>query len=160
MTRSQKELLGSLVKNHWDKLAQHAYRKTGDRELSADLTQEVMLVACAKIQSLEKHRYPVAWCYTTLNNLVMREYKKAYHATEVLAPEIYPTVRPADELTLDECLPADLTPTERKLIILRVEEGLSTAQIAERMDLSNTACRKQISRAYEKCRKLFEKENN
>lgn len=159
MTRSQKELIGSLVKNHWDKLAQHAYRKTGDRELSADLTQEVMLVACAKIQSLEKHRYPVAWCYTTLNNLVMREYKKAYHANEVLVPEIYPTIRPADELTLDECLPADLTPTERKLIILRVEEGLSTAQIAERMGLSNTACRKQISRAYEKCRKLFEKEN-
>ena len=71
MTRSQKELIGSLVKNHWDKLAQHAYRKTGDRELSKDLAQEVMLVACAKVHVLEKHHHPVAWCYTTLNNLVM-----------------------------------------------------------------------------------------
>ena len=157
MTRSQKELIGSLVKNHWDKLAQHAYRKTGDRELSKDLVQEVMLVACAKVQVLEKHHHPVAWCYTTLNNLVMREYKKSYHANEVLTPEIYPTVRPVDELTLDECLPADLTQAERELIILRVEEDLSTAQIAERIGLSNTACRKQISRAYEKCRRLFEK---
>lgn len=158
MTRSQKELIGSLVKNHWDKLAQYAYRKTGDIELSKDLVQEVMLVACAKVQVLENHHCPIAWCYTTLNHLIMRECKKAYHANEVLTPEVYPAVRQVGELTLDDCLPADLMPAERELIILRVEEGFSTAQIAEQKGLSNSACRKQISRAYEKCRKLFEKE--
>lgn len=158
MTRAQKELIGFLVKDHWDRLVQYAYRKTGDRELAKDLAQEVMLVACAKAQILEKHPYPEAWCYTTLHNLIMRECKKAYHANEALTAEIYPSICPADEFTLDECLPINLAPTERELIVLRLKYGLSVTQIAEQKGLSYAACRKQISRAYEKCRKLLEKE--
>lgn len=159
MTRSQKELIGSLVIAHWDKLAQLAYRKTGDVELSKDLAQEVILTACVKIRELEKHPLPLAWCYSTLNNLIMREHKKAYRANEIVTDEIYPLIQPVNELSLDDCLPDNLSPAERELIILRMEEGLSTAQIAQMKGISNVACRKQLSRAYEKCRKFFKKEN-
>lgn len=158
MTRSQKDLIGSIVTKHWDKLVQLAYRKTGDTELSKDLAQEVILTACVKIETLEKHPLPLAWCYSTLNNLIMRAYEAAYRTNEIITDEIYPKISSVDELTLEDCLPNTLSPAERELIILRVGKGLSTAEIAQIKGISNTAIRKQISRAYEKCRKLLKKE--
>lgn len=87
MTRSQKDLIGSIVTKHWDKLVQLAYRKTGDTELSKDLAQEVILTACVKIETLEKHPLPLAWCYSTLNNLIMRAYEAAYRTNEIITDE-------------------------------------------------------------------------
>ena len=126
MTRSQKDLIGSIVTKHWDKLVQLAYRKTGDTELSKDLVQEVILTACVKIETLEKHPLPLAWCYSTLNNLIMRAYEAAYRTNEIITDEIYPEIPSVDELTLEDfdegcVLLDDYTPQISQTVIPRAD---------------------------------------
>ena len=58
-------------------------------------------------------------------------------------------------LPLTELLPAGLKPEERELLILRFERQLSYKEISDLLYISETACRKRLSRALARCKRLL-----
>lgn len=154
MTKEQNEFITSLVKEHGDRLTQMAFRYTGSADLAEDLVQETMLTACCKIDTLVNHENVKGWLRKTLWNLATREMSKAYHGEVFI--ELDSVVGSSGiDLPMDLYLPKELNNKEREIILLRIDKGLSYAEIAEEKGLTETACRQQLSRAIRKCRDLM-----
>ena len=91
MTKEQMKLINNLVEQHAGAMAQLTYRRIGDRELAQDLVQETFLTACCKPEAVYEHNKPVAWLYSTLQKLTMREMDRSYHSSEVPLPDEEPS---------------------------------------------------------------------
>ena len=61
------------------------------------------------------------------------------------------------ELPLEMYIPGTLSKIDREIILWRVKDGLSIKEISALRGISEAACRKQISRAFQRCRKELEK---
>ena len=55
-----------LMKKHSPAMAQLTYRRTGSRETTEDLIQEVYLLAYCKRSTLYTHDNPAGWLFMTL----------------------------------------------------------------------------------------------
>lgn len=135
-------------------MIQHVVRKTGDDEEAQDLVQETFLIACMKIHEVEQHSKPPAWLYSTLNNHISRTRR---HATLSLDQFREDTLMAEDAVALELMLPRELSPTARQIVLFRIRDKLSYAEIAEETGMTEAACRKQMSRAMALCKKIWEK---
>lgn len=159
MTREQSEFLDKLYFDHSDKMARLTYRRIGDHELAKELVQETFLTASCKIEKLLTHNNPAGWLYVTLLNLTMREMGKSYH-TEVPLNKVQLVGVEGIDLPMSECLPAGLKESDRELLLMRIDEEMSFAEIANIRGITEVACRQQVSRAMRRCKKLKLEENN
>lgn len=155
MTREQIDFLDALAEKEQSRLAQIAFRRIGDADLAKDMVQEVMLTACRKIDEVYHHQNPVGWLRKTLNHIIARELHRAYHAAEVPLIEEVPSRNNTTDLSMENYLPPGLTEQEQTLLLWRIREERTYAEIAELRGITLTACRKQMSRAVEKCRRLM-----
>lgn len=158
MTPAQKEYIGTLMRQHAPLMVQLTCRRIGDRRLAEELVQETFLTACQKADIVCAHEKPLAWLYQTLNYLTIKEMNKAYHARETASEEVEDFGAAGDPLSLGELLPRELTQEEQRILILRFEYRLSYREIAEALGVTEVACRKQVSRAIQKCRKYIKRE--
>lgn len=154
MTKEQNEFITKLVDEHGERLAQMAYRYTGDAHLAEDIVQETMLTACCKVDILTSHENVKGWLRKTLWNLATREMSKAYHGEISMEPDLVEGSSGID-LPMDLYLPKGLNDKEREIILLRIDKGLSYAELAEVKGMTESACRQQLSRAIRKCRELM-----
>lgn len=152
------EFIKTLMEKHSASMAQLTYRRTSDHQLSEDLVQETFLTACCKPDQLFNHPKPVAWLYDALNKLTMRELDKAYHTAEVSIEDENLAGQMEVTLPMEQYMPSDLSDSDRELILMRVDRGLSFAEIAEHYGILEVTCRKRMSRAMGKCRSLMEEE--
>ena len=90
----------------------------------------------------------------TLWNLATREMRKAYHTEVSMEPDLMVGSSGVD-LPMDLYLPKGLNDREREIILLRIDKGLSYAEIAEVKGMTESACRQQLSRAVRKCGELM-----
>lgn len=158
MTPAQKEYIGTLMRQHAPLMLQLTCRRIGDQQLAEELVQETFLTACQKADIVCVHEKPLAWLYQTLNYLTIKEMNKVYHSRET-ASENLAIYGDVDELLpFQELLPKELTPEEQRILSLRIEHRLSHRDIAEALGISEAACRKQVSRAIQKCRKYIKRE--
>lgn len=148
-------MITRLAQENGKRLAQLAYRLTGNADLAEDLVQEALLTACIKVDLLVSHENQRGWLSKTLWNLAVREMRKSYHSELPLMPE---HIGGEGDIALPmECyLPVGLEEKEREIILMRIDQGMSYAEIAEERGLSEEACRQQLSRAVRKCRALME----
>lgn len=154
--KMQTEFLSALIEKCAASMVQLTYRRVGSRELAEDLVQETFLTACCKSDQVCTHENPVAWLYNTLNKLTIREMSRAYRSSETALPEEDPVGEADIALPMGYFLPQGLSGKDRELILMRLEQGLSFAEIAERLGVLEPACRQQMSRAMRKCRTLME----
>lgn len=153
LTRNQLRFLSNLFHDNQKKMTQIAYRKVGNEQIAEELVQEVFLSACVKIDSFYKHPNPAGWLYVALNNLLMNELNKAYRNDTSLEGHAFLAAQEATH-PLEDSLPSGLKPKEKEIILLRFEQQRSYAEIADTLGLSQTACRKLLSRALQHCRRL------
>lgn len=154
MTKEQNDFIAGLVKKNGARLAQMAFRYTGDIHLAEDIVQETMLTACCKVDALVSHENVKGWLRKTLWLLSTREMSKAYHGEAFM--ELDSVVGSSGiDLPMDLYLPKELNDKEREIILLRIDKGLSYEQIADMKGITGSACRQQLSRAIRKCRKLM-----
>lgn len=158
MTSDQKEQIGRLMRQHAPLMVQLTYRRTGDPQLAEELVQETFLTACQKADVVCAHEKPLAWLYQTLHYLTLRELNKAQHSREEGCEELNDLMGTEDPVSLREVLPRGLTTEEQRILILRFEYRLSHKEIAEELGLTEAACRKQVSRAIQKCRRYIKRE--
>jgi RNA polymerase sigma factor (sigma-70 family) len=159
MERDRKKFYDDLYKDNHKKLKRYAYRITGNYELVPDLIQEAFLLLFVNIDHVIAHPTPVGWLYKTLKHICLKANKAAGANKEIpLIDAIDVSYNMLDaELgdSLLEILPAKLAEEDRKLLIWRYKERLSTAEIANRLGLKEWACFKRISRAEERCKNLL-----
>ena len=158
MTPGQKEMIGHLMRQYAPLMVQLTFRRTGDPQLSEELVQETFLTACKKADIVCSHEKPLAWLYQTLQYLTIREISKTCHSREESSAELQELAAADDPPAFHEILPRTLTTEERRILILRFEHRLSHREIAEALGISEAACRKQASRALQKCRRSIKRE--
>lgn len=158
MTEPQREQIGRLMVRYAPGMVQLAFRKTGDRRLAEELVQETFLTACVKADRVCTCENPGTWLYNVLYKLILRALDRAWRKLEV-------PIDAADQMRADfiplrmgDCLPPGLTLEERRLLILRFEHGLTHRELADVFGLTESACRKRLSRALRRCRILLEQE--
>ena len=158
MTPGQKEMIGQLMRQYAPLMVQLTFRRTGDPQLAEELVQETFLTACKKADIICSHEKPLAWLYQTLQYLTMKEINKACHSREQSSEDLQDLGAADDPPAFHEILPRNLTTEERRILILRFEHRLSHREIAEALGISEAACRKQVSRALQKCRISIKRE--
>ena len=158
MTPEQKEIIGQLMRQYAPLMVQLTFRRTGDPQLAEELVQETFLTACKKADIVCSHEKPLAWLYQTLQYLTMKEINKACHSREQSSEELQDIAIADDPPSFHEILPRNLTTEEQRILILRFEHRLSHREIAEALGISEAACRKQVSRALQKCRISIKRE--
>ena len=72
---------------------------------------------------------------------------------EVPYPEELPATDTGNDLI--ELLPAGLSQEDQDIIRMKYEMGLDHTEIANRLGVSETACRSRLSRALSRCKKLL-----
>ena len=158
MTPGQKEMIGQLMRQYAPLMVQLTFRRTGDPQLAEELVQETFLTACKKADIVCSHEKPLAWLYQTLQYLTMKEINRACHSREQSSEELQDIAAADDPPAFHEILPRTLTTEERRILILRFEHRLPHREIAEALGISEAACRKQVSRALQKCRITIKRE--
>lgn len=144
-----------LVEKHSHAMAQLTFRRTGSRETTEDLMQEVYLLAYCKRSTLYTHVNPAGWLFMTLKRLTEREMDKQRHIMEQPLPD-YDLPGDADaELPMRLYLPTGLTKNEQEVILLRVKHKLSFAEIGEVLGLKEMTARQRYNRAIKKSRDLL-----
>ena len=157
MTQEQNALIAQLAKHHSAHMIQLTYRRTGDEQQAQDIVQETFLTACCRAEVLADHVNPAGWLYQVLNFLTRREREK--HKREFCCEEpaaVFPS--PESSLPLECYLPNTLSPQDRELLVMRLQDDLSYQEIAERRGITEAACRQQMSRAVHRCRDALLKE--
>lgn len=146
-----------------DELFRHAYFRLSDREKAVDLVQDAYLKAYAYAQGadIEDMR---AFLYRTLRNLIIDEYRRKKpvsleamaeesedaNAEAFLPADLTNTVEAATErLDARDALEAvkDLSPSYAEAILLRFVDGLTPAEMGERLGISENLASVRVHRA-------------
>ena len=153
MNEDRNEFIHQLHMKFYRLLIRTAYRETGDMEVAADLVQEVFVLATLQYDTLRTYDAPEAWLLLTLHYQVLNQRRLVARHNEVPFPEELPA---ADAVTsLSELLPAGLSQEDQEIIRMKYEMGLDHAEIANRLGISETACRSRLSRALSRCKNLL-----
>ena len=136
------------------RLLKLAYRLTGNEQVADDMVQEAFYLALLHYDTLAVHPCPGGWLTVTLRNLILNERRRLSHS-ECSLDELGPQLAAEQSPPLEELLPRKLPPADRQLLIWRFEEQLDHREIADRLGISEGACRTRVCRAVDKCRRLW-----
>ena len=135
------EAFGLLYERSVDVVYRYVLVRTGDRQLSEDITSETFLRALRNIGSFQwQGRDITAWFITIARNLVIDHGKSARFRLEITTDELFDrpleqdtpeehVLRRHRDLDLVEAL-RNLTSDQAECVVLRFMEGLSIAECA------------------------------
>ncbi|MDO9104636.1 MAG: RNA polymerase sigma factor [Methylovulum sp.] len=152
----------ALYQLYRNELVNYLFRMVNCYETAQDLVQESYLVL-ARTASVEVINQPRGFLYRTASNLAfdhLRHNKVVMRHTEVIAANDEPEqVSIESELsktqwrTLLGVAIAELPPRCRDAFILHKLHGLSYREVAQRLDISESAVEKHITKGLKHCRK-------
>lgn len=144
----------------YDKLLRYCYSKTHDKYLAEDIVQDTF------VRFYSSHTYKetgkqLAYMYTIARNLCMDHYRKPVTVDlETAGSEVEralgqgnDTNELMDYMDVEQVLDK-LDESEREMVILRYNQGLSAADIGEIVGMSRWA----VHRKIQKCLKVMKKE--
>ncbi len=141
-----------LVAAHRQMVLRTAYRLLGCLEDAQDATQEVFLRVLKHQSRLGPE--PKAWLYRVTVNVCNDYHRRAKRTSSELTgesadpgpdPERILTLKERRKLLLEAL--GRLSPREKSCVVLRDIEGLSTAEVAQILDIEETTVRGQIHTA-------------
>ncbi len=137
-----------------------ARRRIGDHGLAEDATQKVFVLLAGRAKSLVNHPAISGWLHTTTGYVCaacVRSERRRTRKHSVLMSHQQVSEASADAViggkTLDDRTPLldealdRLSQNDRQVVLLRFAEELSYGEIGTRLGKSESACRKQVSRA-------------
>ena len=155
MPQNRNSFIESLYLRKYDHLLRTAYCLTEDQALAENMVHETFVLAILHQKDLVSHPKPGAWLCQSLHNLIQNE-QRAASRENIPLDEIVDVPAEKPPLSLTELLPSELTPEERDLLIWHFEQQMSYKEMAERLNISEAACRKRISRALASCKRLLD----
>ncbi|MGI9242843.1 MAG: RNA polymerase sigma factor [Verrucomicrobiales bacterium] len=135
-----------------------AMRRTADREMAEEVTQNVFAILARKAAKLRNHSSLEGWIYTTTRYeaaMAMRKRQQHQRKLKALEMEHPPETRmpPDNDFVpyLEESLDR-LTAADREIVLARFFSGESFAEIAGRTGRTEAACKMRVKRSLEKLR--------
>ena len=148
----------------------HAFlaRMVNDRALADDLPQTTFLSVVRSADRFQPGLKLVPWLLTIAGNAARDTLRRKKLQVEVLhddddGPALEPSVEPAmsdpGQRRRIEAAFAKLPEQQRECVVLHKLEGLTFEQIAQMLEISETAARIRAHRGYEKLRELLDEKN-
>jgi len=130
---------------------------SGDGALAEDITQEVFIKLWRRREELDSSLNIESWLFVCAKNLFLNEIRHRRHE-DAFAAEIKRTTSTAEESTMDQVLfhlaekaladtIREMPPQRQKIFVLAKFHGLSAAEIASRMSLSERTVENQLYQA-------------
>jgi RNA polymerase sigma-70 factor (ECF subfamily) len=149
-----------IVRQHWRKVFNIAYKFTGKHDEAEDLTQDVFLKIFKSLNTFDQRANFQTWLVSVSRNLCIDHYRSVRKERETIdrdvdAGELTPaaqTISPiaaleqADRVTLLKKAMAQLPPTLRSAVLLRDIQELSYQEIADRLHLPEGTVKSRINR--------------
>ena len=165
LTRCRKgdtEAFAEIVREHQAMVFSIAWHYFQDRALAEDLAQDVFLELYQRLSGIESAAHLLFWLRRVTTNRCIdhgrRRIRRREQALEEL-PEPTAAEAPADPLLterLQECM-AHLTDKQRMAVVLRYQEGLGPAEIAEVMEMPVNTVKSMLHRTLAEMRKRLER---
>lgn len=122
----------------------------------ADLTQEVFLIAFRRLETLRDVRTFGGWLATIARNRACDFHRETRRTEELdehaAAPAVAPRAEALEALRLIQTLPESY----REPLVLRLVEGMSGAEIAQRTGLTPASVRVNLHRGMRQLRQLLQ----
>jgi RNA polymerase sigma-70 factor (ECF subfamily) len=150
----------AIVRQHWRKVFNIAYKFTGKHDEAEDLTQDVFLKIFRSLDTFDRRANFQTWLVSVSRNLCIDHYRSVRKERETIDREIDPgelapsTPAPSpiaaleqqDRVTLLKRALAGLPPTLRSAVLLRDIQELSYQEIADRLRLPEGTVKSRINR--------------
>ena len=154
------EALDTLVRAYFPKVYNRVHSLVPEADVE-DVTQDIFLSLVDSIHSFRGNSAFGTWFHRIVMNKVADYHRKASRRREQLSEKQPPrSVNPwnaaNDELIVKEAL-MELPEKHREVLLLKFSEGLSFAEIAEKLDLTYEASRSRYRRAVEAMRDQMER---
>jgi RNA polymerase sigma factor (sigma-70 family) len=150
-------------RRHLGEIYRFVLQDVGNRADAEEVTQTAFLDAFRALRRGHEPEMPRAWMYGIARNAARRRYRTlSRRPREVeLGPALVEELAEAEDGPWVDAIRAafaNLRPNYRDVLFLREVEGLSYTEIAERMELSQSAVETLLFRARRSLRELFEAE--
>jgi RNA polymerase sigma-70 factor, ECF subfamily len=139
-------------------------RRASSREEAEDLTQEVFEAAISALGQarLEAQAPPLAWLYTVARRRLIDRFRAPTHARTVLDPDELSAAddeRSYGPSIVDALVEGlrSLDEAQRRVVVMKVFEGRTFAEIAAEVGASEEACRMRLSRGLANLRRQLER---
>jgi RNA polymerase sigma-70 factor (ECF subfamily) len=148
-----------------ERLRSFVAARVGDRELAADITQDVIVRTIAS-GALERVDDPVAWLYRSARNAVIDHYRTRRPHAPIDGIEQLPDPDAGERVPndatreLSQCLRpliAQLRPAARDALEQVDVAGATHQQVADRLGLSVSGMKSRVQRARRELRELLER---
>lgn len=156
MNTNRDSLFEEIYQRNKNNLLRGAYRTARNKEDAEDIVEETFLLFLQKweagvVESPDKYLFGIL-SRVSLNYINRQKHRNCIplqYIEEVIAAP------PAEE-KLEDILPSDVAGMDRDILILRLEQNLSYAQIARMLGISEIRCRSRFFRAKKRLKKYFE----
>lgn len=154
-----------LYNTYFKEIFRFIHKRVGDKELTADLTQQVFLSAITNLGKYQVRGAPfVSWLYRIASNLCMDYFRKSKRVRYVVIDDASLNGL-VDELTSNQTLDEwharlphileQLTVEELQLIELRFFDLLSFREVAQILEITESNAKVRTYRILDKMKKLF-----
>lgn len=152
----------AFIREHQRAILNYLWRMTGDEQSAYDLTQEVFVRAWRRFEKLQGYERPRGWLFRVATNLALTSLRGRHAmltSVDALAAGEEPAMSdPAWRVAERDLVRAaldGLSPQRRAALVLREVYGLSCAEVAQALGVSDAAARMSLSRAREQFRALY-----
>lgn len=149
-----------IVRQHWRKVFNIAYKFTGKHDEAEDLTQDVFLKIFKSLNTFDRRANFQTWLVSVSRNLCIDHYRSVRKERETIdrgvdSSELSPvaqTVSPITQLEQRDRVAMlrrameQLPPTLRSAVLLRDIQELTYQEIADRLDLPEGTVKSRINR--------------
>lgn len=158
------DLRALAFRRHYGDVYRFVRRHTDTDDAAEEIAQSVFAQAAAGLDPEREGAAPLlAWLYTVAQRRIVDAARvRAKRGTVLRLEESYPaTEQPRYGTGVAKALRAALAalpPAQRDVVLLRLLEGRSFAEIAQRLETTEAACKMRFRRGLSSVRDLFEKE--
>ena len=155
----------AFIREHQRAILNYLWRMTSDEQSAYDLAQEVFVRAWRHFDKLRSYDSPRAWLFRVATNLALSSIRgrRALSSVDLLPSEQQPAASdPAWRVVERDLVRAalDALPARRRAaLILREVYGLTGAEVARALGMSEAAARMTLSRAREQFRAAYLRES-
>ena len=147
MEDQQTQQLEQLYREMKDTLFGYANCALSDPSRAEEAVQETFRIACDKLPVLLESENPQGWLVNTLKGVLRNFFRKDVRDSRVFVP--YPEeydCEQSDELP-PELLYQDLAGTKEYDLLMKLSEAGTVRELAKRLQISESACKKRVQRA-------------